>query len=143
MRIIKCRKCGTMISSSDTFLEQMVLSMNECNQKAIKAKPSDKVPYIQQASQIKKMITQVLHLTAQIEQRKIAATCEISEIVHYLRSNKLITDLKLDELRAIARKKSEIRNNQEESDIARIYGVFENTFVNKTKSDPTANKVVK
>jgi hypothetical protein len=121
----------------------MLLAMNEFNQKAATARPSDKNFYIQQAAQIRSMMKQVQHLSSQMEQRKVAATCEMSEIVHYLRNNNLITDSKLDELRIIAREKAETKNKQEEAKINAIYGDFENNFVNRTKNDITANTAIK
>ena len=143
MKLIKCKKCGTVISSSDTFLEQMMLAMDEYTKKAIKAKSTDKILYIQLASQVKSMIKQVQHLTSQIEIRKITVQCEMSEIIHYLRNNKLITDSKLDKLRQIARNKAEIKNKQDEADINKVYGNFENVFTNKTKSDKTASEAIR
>ena len=142
MKLIRCKKCGTVVSSSDTYLEQMILAMNECNRKALTGPKYDRNSYVQQAIQIRKMITHVQHLTYTMEERKATVLSELSEIVHYLRVNNLITDEKLNELRDIARHRAALKNKQEEEAIDKLYGNFENLFVNRTRSDTTANKAI-
>jgi len=143
MRLIRCRKCDTVISSSDTFLEQMLLSMEDCNKMAKNSNTyADKTLHIQRASQIKKMIVHTQALTYQLEERKVTVLSELSEIVHYLRANKLIDDDKLSELKDIGRKKAEIKNKNQQREIDKIYGNFENLFTNRTKADKTATNAI-
>ena len=69
---------------------------------------------------------------------------ENTEIVHYLLENNLITQEKLNELMAIARKKAEIRNAEDQANIDRIYGTYKSQYIpaNNTRADPTANKAI-
>ncbi|MBE6067967.1 MAG: hypothetical protein E7211_09790 [Clostridium lundense] len=144
MRLVKCRKCGTPIMLDNVIEENMFLAMQECNEKARKVRNvALKNSYIQEASQIKKMITQIQHRTTQMEERKNTVLCELSELVHYLRFNKIITDEKLNELRAIAREKAEIANKNDEDTIKKIYGDFESILTNRSKKDPTSYKAIK
>ena len=100
--------------------------------------------YLAEAASVTKMMKGIIHSTAQIEERKNTLICEHSELVHYLRVNNLITDEKLDELRAIARKKAEAKNAESQENIDRIYGTYKSLYTpaNNTKSDPTANKAI-
>jgi len=142
LRLIRCRKCGTAISSFDNYFEQMILAMGELNQKALKCHGSDRNLYLQQIAQLKSMIKQVQHLSGQIEERKTTVLCELSEIVHFLRENVVIADSTLSYLKEIGRKKAKIKNQQDEAKINAIYGDFENIFTNKTKRDETANRAI-
>lgn len=144
MRLVKCRKCGTPIMMDSYFVENMFEVMQEINEKARKTKNDTlRLAYLQQAKQIQKMITQVQHRSTQMEERKTMVTCEMSEIVNYIRKNNLVSDEKLDELRKIARERAKIKNTEEEKIIKNIYGEFENMMVNKTKKDTTANKALR
>lgn len=144
MRLVKCRKCGTPIMMDSYFVENMFEAMQEINEKARKTKNDTlRLTYLQQAKQIQKMITQVQHRNTQMEERKTMVTCEMSEIVNYIRKNNLVSDEKLDELRKIARERAKIKNAEEEKIIKNIYGEFENMMVNRTKKDTTANKALR
>lgn len=146
MRLIHCKKCGSAIVTEDSLVERMQDYIAELNQKARKCKKySDKCSYIQEASSVTKMMKGILHNTAQMQERKVTCNCELSEIVHYIRENHLVSDEKLDELRSVARGKAKLKNEQEQKEIERIYGNFQNlrTPFNKTKSDPTANAALK
>lgn len=144
MRLVKCKKCGTPIMMDSYIMEQMFIAMQECNEKARQIKDNIiKMSYLQEATQINKMIVQVQHRTTQIEERKTRINCEMSEIVHYIRENNLVSEEKLNELRIIARKKAEIKNKEDEKIIKQIYGEFENIMVNRTKRDTTSKMALK
>lgn len=68
------------------------------------------------------MMKGILHNTAQMEARKRGSSYELSEIVHYIRENDLISDEKLDELRKTAMERAKIRNEENQKEIDRIYG---------------------
>lgn len=144
MRLMKCKKCGTPMMLDTYAVENMYCAMQECNEKARKAKnPSLRNSYVQEASQIRKMISQTIHRTTQIEERKNTFLCELSEIVHYINENNLISHEKLNELRKIAREKASIKNKEDENQIKKIYGEFESALTNRSKKDPTAHKAIK
>jgi predicted SnoaL-like aldol condensation-catalyzing enzyme len=125
-------------------VENMYSAMMECNEKARKAKSIvTRNSYIQEASQIKKMITQIQHRTTQMEERKAGLTCELGEIVHYILESNLVTKEKLDELRTIAREKAVIKNEEDLKVIKQLYGEFESILTNRNKKDPTALNALK
>lgn len=145
MRLIRCRKCGAAITTEDGLIERMNDTIHELNEKARRSKHGGIAKsYLAEAASVTKMMKGIIHSTAQIEERKNTLICEHSELVHYLRDNNLITDEKLDELRAIARKKAEAKNAESQANIDRIYGTYKSLYTpaNNTKSDPTASKAI-
>lgn len=101
--------------------------------------------YLAEAASVTKMMKGILHNTAQMEARKSGSSYELSEIVHYIRENNLISDEKLDELRKTARERAKIRNEENQKEIDRIYGRYKGTYIpsNNTKSDKTAEKAIR
>ncbi len=146
MRLIHCRKCGSAIVTEDALIERMNDTIHELNEKARHSK-NGKIAksYLAEAASVTKMMKGILHNTAQMESRKSGSGCELSEIVHYIRENNLISDEKLDELRNIAREKAKIRNEENQRELDRIYGKYKGTYIpsNNTKSDKTAEKAIR
>lgn len=145
MRLIRCKKCGSAITTEDGLIERMNDTIHELNEKARHCKNGKMAnSYLAEAASVTKMMKGIIHSTAQIEERKTTLLCEYTEIVHYLRTNNLITDEKLDELRDIGRKKAEAKNAESQANIDRIYGTYKSLYTpaNNTKADPTANKAI-
>lgn len=145
MRLMRCRKCGTIMATENTILENMMDKIDELTEKAYKCKrQSDKQIYLEQIKVINKMMTSIRHTYAQIDERKMLLSSENAEIVRYIRSNHLITDEKLDELREIAKQKAKEKNEKDQKEIERVYGTYKSTYdpFNRTKSDPTANAAI-
>lgn len=145
MRLIHCKKCGSAMVTEDALIERMNDTIHELNEKARKTKNwKDAQSYMREASSVTKMMKGIVHNTAQMTDRKMTCQLEMSEIVSYIRSNKLITDEKLDELREIARVKAVDRNSENEKEIERIYGAYKALYspFNNTKKDSTAKKAI-
>ena len=146
MRLIRCRKCGAALVTEDALIERMNDTIHELNEKARHSK-NGKVAksYLAEAASVTKMMKGILHNTAQMEARKSGSSYELSEIVHYIRENDLISDEKLDELRKTARERAKIRNEENQKEIDRIYGKYRGGYIpsNNTKSDKTAEKAIK
>lgn len=139
MRLIKCRKCGATIATDETFIQRMLDDINILSEKARRDKRNSN-SYLQQAAAIKKIMTQYLHRTAQMDEHRMRLLYEHKVLVHYVLDNGLISQEKLNELDEIARKRfaEKIKFNQQE--VERLYGGFENITINRTKSDPTAKQ---
>ena len=145
MKLIHCRKCGAAIVTENALVERMNDAIHELNEKARKAKNGKMAnSYLAEAASVTKMLKGIIHATTQIEERRTTCMCELTEIVHYIRSNNLITDEKLDELRKKAREKAKEKNAANQKEIDRIYGEYKalDTPFNKTKADSTANKAI-
>ena len=145
MRLIHCKKCGAAVVTEDALIERMNDSIHELNENARRScNARNAKSYLAEAASITKMMKGIIHNTAQMTDRKVTCHMELSEIVNYIRSNNLISDEKLDELREIARKKAKIRNEENEKEIQRIYGEYNSLYspFNKTKKDDTAKKQI-
>ena len=107
MRLIRCRKCGAALVTEDALIERMNDTIHELNEKARHSK-NGKVAksYLAEAASVTKMMKGILHNTAQMEARKSGSSYELSEIVHYIRENDLISDEKLQgkERKSVMRK---------------------------------------
>ena len=140
MRLIKCRKCGTTISTDETFIQRMLDDINILAEKARKDRKNSN-SYLQQASSIKKIMQQYLHRTAQMDEAHRRLLHEHKVLVHYILDNGIVSQEKLNELDDIARKAYAERQREEQEVIYRLYGDFENITINRTKADPTAKMV--
>jgi len=146
MKLIHCKKCGAAMVTEEALLERMNDTIHELNEKARRSKNGRVASsYLAEAASVTKMMKGIIHNTAQMEDRRITCQLEMAEIVHYLRENHLITDEKLDELRAIARDKATERNIENQRELDRIYGNYKSLYTpsNNTKADSTAKKAIK
>ena len=138
MRLIHCKKCGTMIATDETAIERMYDEIKEERMLAAKSKNSKEAAvHLQNAKQMLKIVNQIQHRNAQLEDRKVTCQQELSVLVHYLRDNGLITYETLDELRKIARERAEKMNKEDEKQIDLLYKSYSNYTSNMTKADPT------
>lgn len=146
MRLIHCKKCGAALVTEDALIERMNDAIHELNEKARHSK-NGKVAksYLAEAASVMKMMKGIIHNTAQLEDRKVTCAAELSEIVHYVKENNLISDEKLSELRETARERARIRNEENQKEIDRLYGKYKGLYIpsNNTKSDKTANRAIR
>lgn len=140
MRLIRCRKCGTTVTTDESLLENMIEQMNDCNENARNHKDrSARNSYIQQASQISKFISQIQHRTTELERRKIIKEYKLSGLSRYLKENNIMTQEEINEIYDIEEKKALIKNKNDEDDIKKLFGSYRNSMVNRTNRDSTAN----
>ena len=142
MKLIKCKKCGATIMTSETLLSSMQEEYNELVKKSHRANGQTRQLILQQMKHLNKMMVQICQSSTEAERRKDDAYNELCLLKKYIIKNNLIDfetlDRFRDEGRALAKKKSA----EDEKKIAEQYGEFENTFCNRTKSDPTAKKAI-
>lgn len=145
MRLIKCRKCGATLCTDESFIENMMDMVHELNKKARRTSGKKAQSYIGEAAGITKIMKGIIHQTAQMEERKITCQCEMSEIIHYIRTEHLVSDKKLDELRTVAREKAERKNAENQKEIERLYGKYRglSTPFNNTMNDSTASTAIR
>ena len=132
-----------MIATEDSSMERMYDEIKDERMKASKSSGVKASIHLQNAKQMLKIANQIQHRNAQLEDRKVTCQMELSVLVYYLRSNNLITDEKLNELRAIARDRAEKYNESDRKEIDLLYKSFSNYTGNRTKSDSTFDKAVK
>jgi hypothetical protein len=143
MNIVKCRKCGATVMSSDTLLSNMQEEYNQLSKRQQKAKGAEKTSLIQQMAHITKIMTQTLHNIAELEIRKYGAYYELYILRRYLIDNHLLDYDVLDKIRDEARAKAKEKIAESEKALDNLYGDFKNICSNNTKSDPTAREAIK
>jgi hypothetical protein len=143
MNIVKCRKCGATVMSSDTLLSNMQEEYNQLSKRQQKAKGAEKMSLVQQMSHISKIMRQVLHNTSELELRKAEAYCELAELRKYLIENSIVSYDILDKIQDNARAKAKDKVAETEKALDNLYGEFKNICSNNTKSDPTAREAIK
>lgn len=145
MRLIRCKKCGAAIVTENALIERMSDAVHELNEKARISRGAKAASYMREAASVTKMMKGIMHNTTQMEERKVTCQCEMSEIVYYIRQNKLISDEKLEELRIAARKKAAKKNEENQKEINRLYGNFKSLYTphNNTMADKTANTAIR
>jgi len=137
MRLIKCRKCGATICTDEAFLQRMLDRISELNSMARKDRKNAN-SYIQEAAAVKKVMTQYLHRTSQVDSDNRRMKNELSVLVQFVLENGLVSQEKLNELNKIARERATANEEKDTQIVAQLYGDFENTMINRTKYDPTA-----
>ena len=142
MKLIKCRKCGATIATDETFVQRMLDDINELSEKSRKDK-RNACSYLQQASAIKKIMTQYLHRTAQMDDKEMRLLYEHKVVIQYILENGLLSQEKLNELNEIARKKFTEKKDSDQLEIERLYGAFDNIAINRTKRDPTERQALR
>ena len=142
MRLIKCRKCGATIATDEAFVQRMLDAINELNSMARKDR-KNMVTYQQEASAIKKIMTQYLHTTANIESDYRMKLHELSVLTHYLVDNGIMDFEKIDELRDIARARCKEADKRDQEKVQELYGGFENIMMNRAKKDPTQKAAIR
>ena len=142
MKILRCRKCGTMITTQDNLMQNYMEEIKRLNSLALKDKRNRTV-YEQQASQLTKVVKQILHATTQMEEQRRKLQNELSVLTTYIRENGLIADEKLWELRDKGRELAKKKSEEEEKLVEQLYGNFNSILGNSSRRDPVEKTVLR
>lgn len=147
VKLIRCAKCGTVITTQETMVQSMMAEVTRLNQLAEKDKKFNggkmACLYMQQSAQVHKLLKQILHMTAQTDERVRLVNQELSVLRHYVRQNALVSDETLRELELKARDRAAEANKKDQAKINELFGEFQSICQNRTKRDPTAEKALK
>lgn len=143
MKLIKCKKCGATVMTSDTLLTAMQDEYNALVKRAKHAKGADKNLIRQQMSHLSKMMVQVCHSSAETVNRKDEIYNQFYILKRYIIENRLIDFETLTRIQKEAREQTKKKIAEDEKKIAEQYGDFVNTFCNRSKADPTATEAMK
>ena len=163
MRIIRCKKCGTMVTDDDNILERIMDESREertmaeeeekkandmiTNGNELVSKGNNLISKAKtrraNAKQLDKLATQIQHRRTQLNDRENLKIHEASVIIQYILSNNLVTEEKLEELQEIAKEKAEKARMEEERELDLLYKSFSTYTGNRTKADPTYKDATK
>ena len=142
MKLLRCRKCGTMITTQDNLMQNYMEEVSRLNNLAMKDRRNRPV-YEQQASQLTKVVKQILHSTSQMDEQRRSLQNELSVLTTYIRENGLISDEKLFELRDKGREIAIKKNEEDEKLVEQLYGNFNSILANNSRRDPTEKMALK
>ncbi len=142
MKLVKCKKCGATIMTSDTLLTDMQAEYDELVKKAHRVNGAKLEIIKQQLKHLNKMMVQICHSSTEAEIRKSNAYNELSALKKYLIHNQLVSYEVLDKIQNDAREITKQKIAEDEKYIANIYGDFRSELANRTMSDPTSKKAI-
>ena len=142
MKLLRCRKCGTMITTQDNLMQNYMEEVSRLNNLAMKDRRNRPV-YEQQASQLTKVVKQILHSTSQMDEQRRRLQNELSVLTTYIRENGLISDEKLFELRDKGREIAIKKNEEDEKLVEQLYGNFNSILANNSRRDPIEKMALK
>lgn len=142
MKLLRCRKCGATITTNDEVMRNYMEEIDRLTRLAIKDKRNGPA-YLSQAANLRKVVTQIMHLTASVDESSRIKSNELAFLNDYIRENHLIPDEKLWELRDAARERARKRIAEDEKKIEELYGNFNSILGNRSRRDPTENKALR
>lgn len=162
MRMIRCKKCGTMVASEDGLLERIMdeareerklaeeedSKANEFTAKANKLLSAAKRLNMSaknrrdNAKQLDKFANQIQHQTTQLESRRVLKEREMIVLSKYLLENNMMTREELDKISEVAKHEAEIKEVEDQRQLDLLYKSYSNYTGNKTKNDTTYKRAV-
>lgn len=147
VKLIRCAKCGTAITTQDTMVQSMMAEVTRLNELAEKDRKFNGGKmlnlYQQQSAQVYKLLKQIIHMTAQMDKYARISSQEKSVLSHYVRVNGLVSDETLRELELKARSRAAEADKKDQARINELFGEFQSICQNRTKRDITAGKAIK
>jgi hypothetical protein len=131
-----------MITTQDTLMQNYMEEISRLNNLAMKDRRNRTV-YEQQASQLTKIVKQILHSTSQMDEQRRKLQNELSVLTTYIRENGLIPDEKLFELRDKGREIAIKKNEEDEKLVEQLYGNFNSILGSSSRRDPTEKMALK
>ena len=138
MKLIRCQKCGTVVISEETFLQNIMDAMEEACRNARRAKfRAEQNALLQEAAEYRSMYKSfVHHLTERDRAANNSDAFKVKELYGALvRTGRMSAE----EFQAVCKKGEERANARraaEDKELNAIYGRFE-TACNRTKPSPT------
>lgn len=144
MKLIRCQKCGTVVISEESFLQNILDMMEDTCRKARRAKSSsERSALLHEAAEYRSMYRSFMH---HLTERDRAAHNEsgfiVAEIHKYLREGGTVT---LDNFQALCDKgksRAEAVRQREDKELALIYGPCQD-IGNHTMPSPTERAAMK
>ena len=142
MKVLRCRKCGTVITTENNYVEMMTAEINRLNSLAAKGGKNRNI-YQQQSAQLFKLMKQIIYTTSEIGNNEGKLSIEKYLLVDYLISNGLITKEKLHEIETEAGKRMKIQDERNSKELERLYGEAQSICREKGIRNFTENKALR
>ena len=138
MKLIRCQKCGTVVISEETFLQNIMDAMEDTCRKAQRAKyHSEKDSLLQEAAEYRSMYKAFMHhLTERDRAAHNMDAYKVSELYNALVRTGRMSTAEFQVICAAGEEKAKIRRDAEDKELNAIYGYYE-TVCNRTMPSPT------
>lgn len=138
MKLIRCQKCGTVVISEETFLQNIMDAMEDTCRKARRAKyHSEKDALLQEAAEYRSMYKAFMrHLTERDRAAHNVDAYKVSELYNALVRTGRMSTAEFQAICAAGEEKARIRRDAEDKELNAIYGCYE-TVCNRTMPSPT------
>ena len=142
MKVLRCRKCGTVITTENNYVEMMTAEINRLNSLAAKGGKNRNI-YQQQSAQLFKLMKQIVHISSQIDSNIRVLNNEKGVLVDFLISNGIITYDELHELETKARERAKAQDEKDSKELERLYGEAQSICREKGIRNSTENKALR
>lgn len=141
MRMLRCRKCGAAVISEDTLIQSVLDQWAAARQKVEGAKGKRYTMATQEAAEWKQVYKSLMHNISNKDYAESVTPFILHEFVAVIRANGWMTDAEIDATYMRGKQAAQVRREQAEREIRRIYGGLEYAPPLPHK-DPTANKAI-
>lgn len=142
MQLIRCRKCGAVIVSDETFLQTILDTIEETNRRAQRCHPSKRSLYLREAAGYQSMFKAFMHNLTQKQAAEYKHCYILSVMRKYLLDNNILSEEQIKALYDEGERKAELAKQRAEKEIRRVYGEYE-TARNRTMPSPTERAAMK
>lgn len=134
MKLIRCQKCGTVVISEETFLQNIMDAMEDTCRKARRAKSrSERDALLQEAAEYRSMYKAFMHhLTERDRTAHNVDAYKVSELYSALVRTGRMSAAEFQAICAAGEEKAKIRRDAEDKELNAIYGCYE-TVCNRTQ----------
>lgn len=138
MKLIRCQKCGTVVISEETFLQNIMDAMEDTCRKAQRAKSrSERDALLQEAAEYRSMYKAFMHhLTERDRAAHNMDAYKVSELYSALVRTGRMSAAEFKVICAAGEEKAKVRRDAEDKELNAIYGCYE-TVCNRTMPSPT------
>ena len=141
--VLRCQKCGHVITGQDDFMNTIAERVNRNILKMRNADDFERQVLIQENAMYSHYLKNVLDVQYRLKKLELKDTAFLEEILAYCRTYKILDKATLDYLREAAHKKQRMQAKNVSKELERIYGDYWNCCNNRTMPDPTARKALK
>ena len=142
MKVLRCRKCGTVITTENNYVEMMTAEINRLNSLAAKG-GKNRTVYQQQSAQLFKLMKQIIHISSQMDSEVRVLNNQKGVLVEFLIGNGIITYDELHELEAKGRKRAKAQDEKDAKELERLYGEAQSICREKGIRNSTENKALR
>ncbi|MCQ2147509.1 MAG: hypothetical protein MJZ16_08340 [Bacteroidales bacterium] len=140
MKLIKCRKCGSVVCTDSEFLQNLMDYIDEETKEMERQWGKRYEGTKQRISTYKSLLKSYMHSMNVLTDSRIQNDFQLIAFLKYIRENRLMTEDEITEVRNKALTTADEHIKAAEQEVKRIYGVAKDLRV--SHKDPTAEQAI-